>query len=166
MLVLNLSCEFGHGFEGWFGSGEDFETQLASGQLSCPVCQSRQVRRMPSAPRLNVAHLRGDVAPAPSSAGELPDVSARGAAAGSDGSDAAVLAQLMQAWQQVSRVIAAQSEDVGQRLAEEARRIHYGESEERPIRGVASLDESQALREEGIELLPLLLPDAAKGPLQ
>lgn len=58
MLVLNLGCAQGHRFEGWFGSAQDFESQQTRGLVSCPVCASAEVQRLPSAPRLNVAHLR------------------------------------------------------------------------------------------------------------
>jgi hypothetical protein len=73
---------------------------------------------------------------------------------------------LQAAWLQVARQIMAQTEDVGSRFAEEARKIHYGESEERGIRGQATPQETEALLEEGIGVMPLALPAALKGPLQ
>jgi hypothetical protein len=69
-------------------------------------------------------------------------------------------------WLQAVRHVLANTEDVGPRFAEEARRIHYGESEQRNIRGQASAEEAQALLEEGIEIAMLPLPDALKDPLQ
>lgn len=65
MLVLNLSCVHDHPFEGWFGSAEDFDDQLARGLISCPSCGETGIERRPSAPRLNVSHLRGPAPPRP-----------------------------------------------------------------------------------------------------
>ena len=73
---------------------------------------------------------------------------------------------LQSQWLQVVRQVMSSTEDVGDRFAEEARRIHYGEVEERGIRGRASSEDAEALREEGIAVVALPLPDALKGPIQ
>jgi hypothetical protein len=168
MLVLNLSCACDHGFEAWFGSASAFESQQASGLIACPVCGNAEVRRLPSAPRLNVSHLRRDRGAgtsAPRQATELAlrdrpladqadqDRSHSDAEARPDPTSAqqALQAQMLQALRQ----LASKSENVGPRFAEEARRIHYGEAEARSIRGQASRAESEALLEEGIAVLPL-----------
>lgn len=148
MLVLNLSCRQDHHFEGWFGSAADFEAQQGRGLVSCPICGASEVQRLPSAPRLNVSHLRG---PAPAQA-----------AAPQAGGEPR-LQQLRQAALQAVQQLLDKTEDVGERFAEEARRIHYGESEERGIRGQASADEARELAEEGIAVLPL--PVLPKEPL-
>jgi hypothetical protein len=70
------------------------------------------------------------------------------------------------AWLELSRRIVANSDDVGERFADEARKMHYGEAEERAIRGKTSLEEARALLDEGIEVLPMMLPPALKGTLQ
>ncbi|HEY4084047.1 MAG TPA: DUF1178 family protein [Burkholderiaceae bacterium] len=132
MLVLNLNCAQGHGFEGWFGSADDFESQRERGLVSCPVCANAEIKRMPSAPRLNVR------ATEPAAAPNVAEVQAR----------------VMQAVQQMI----SKSEDVGKEFAAEARRIHYGRAEERSIRGEASRDETEALLDEGIPVLPLPAP--------
>lgn len=142
MLVLNLGCEQGHRFEGWFGSGDDFESQQGRGLVTCPVCASSQVQRLPSAPRLNVSKPREPAPAAP----------------------AAAAADLQQTALQLVRQMLAKTEDVGERFAEEARRIHYGEAKERGIRGRASRDDALALAEEGIEIIAL--PEPLKGTLQ
>lgn len=147
MLVLNLSCEQEHRFEGWFGSADDFESQQGRGLVSCPVCGASQVQRLPSAPRLNVSHLRGA---APSEAAVAPAGEVN-------------LQQLQRTALQAVKQLLAKTEDVGERFAEEARRIHYGEAKERGIRGQTSADEAQALVEEGIAILPL--PGSLKNPL-
>lgn len=164
MLVLNLACTAGHRFEGWFGSSTDYESQQQRKLLTCPVCGHDQVQRLPSAPRLNVSHLR-EPQPAPESAGTAQP------AAGITPTDSAAPAsterlqqQLQALAQQAVAQVLAQTEDVGQRFAEEARRIHYGETQARGIRGQASLEEAHALQEEGIELLAL--PLLSKRELQ
>ncbi|EHR72401.1 hypothetical protein BurJ1DRAFT_3594 [Burkholderiales bacterium JOSHI_001] len=145
MKVLNLRCANGHGFGGWFASDDDFMDQNGRGLIECPLCNDRIVSRMPSAPRLNLSGARE---PTPSVA-PRPDPS-----------------DLQRAWLQAVQQVLANTEDVGARFAEEARRIHYGESAERGIRGQASPDERRALQDEGIEVMPLPLPAALKGPLQ
>jgi hypothetical protein len=149
MKVLNLQCNHKHGFEGWFGSEDEFQEQLSRGLVECPICGDTQVAKLPSAPRLNL----GAAEP------QQPTQAKQDVMATSD--------RGMQAkWLQLVRHVMANTEDVGERFAEEARRIHYGESEERNIRGQASAEETQALIEEGIGVLPLPIPKALKGPLQ
>ena len=146
MKVLNLRCANGHGFEGWFGSEEDFLGQNGRGLIECPMCSDRVVTRLPSAPRLNLSGAREPEAPRPAAEPAAADLQAM--------------------WMQAVREILRQTEDVGERFVEEARRIHFGEAEERGIRGVASPEDRQALREEGIEVMALPLPAALKGPVQ
>jgi hypothetical protein len=145
MKVLNLQCSNSHSFEGWFASEDDFQAQLGRGLVECPLCGDSAISKMLSAPRLNLGasppEVRHDVANIPEPA-------------------------LQAAWMKMVRHVLANTDDVGDRFAEEARRIHYGESEERGIRGQASREETEALLEEGIGVLPLPIPKALKGPLQ
>ena len=153
MKVLNLQCGEGHGFEGWFASHDDYDDQHARGLLSCPVCNSAEVSKLPSAPRLNL----GAEGPAAAPPGQ----------AASDQAVAQVSPQQLQAaWMKMVRHVMAHTEDVGTQFAEEARKIHYGEREQRNIRGQASRAETEALLDEGIEILPLPVPAGLKGPLQ
>jgi hypothetical protein len=145
MKVIDLRCQSGHRFEGWFASDDDFLDQNGRGQIECPLCADRVIVRLPSAPRLNL-----------SSASAAPREEAM--------PDAATALQAQ--WMQVVRHVIENTEDVGTRFADEARRIHYGETAERAIRGQASADEREALREEGIEVHPLPVPPALKNPLQ
>lgn len=157
MKALNLQCAQGHAFEGWFGSEDDFQDQRARQLVSCPLCGDAEVAKMPSAPRLNLGAAKNEM-PA-TAGGEMPQ--------GGSGPVAAVPAQAMQAaWMQMVRRVLAQTEDVGPRFAEEARRMHYGESAERGIRGQATREQTEELLEEGIAVMPLPLPDGLKGPLQ
>lgn len=147
MKVLNLRCAHDHRFEGWFASGDDFEAQSGRGQVECPLCGDKGIERLPSAPRLNVKALRE--APATRPPSTTPDG-----------------AQLQSLWMRAVRHMMDTTEDVGERFPEEARRIHYGEVEERGIRGRASREDADALREEGIEVMALPVPAALKGSLQ
>lgn len=149
MKVLDLQCRHQHVFEGWFASEEDFVSQLERGLIECPVCGDSMVCKMLSAPRLNLGTARGEVA-------SQPEVSA----------SPDVAPSFQDAWMEVARRIVAHTDDVGDRFAEEARKIHYGEVKERGIRGQASRAETQALVEEGIAVMSLPLPEALKGPLQ
>ena len=146
MKVLDLRCANGHGFEGWFGSEDDFLDQNGRGLVECPLCANHVVSRLPSAPRLNLSGAR-EPAPAPAKAEPAA-------------------ADLQALWLQAVRHAIANTDDVGERFAEEARRIHYGEADVRGIRGVASAEERHALHEEGIEVLALPIPPALKGPVQ
>lgn len=152
MKVLDLRCANGHGFEGWFGSDEDFMDQNGRGLIECPMCADKVISRMPSAPRLNLSGAREPAAPAP-------------AAAPAPGAEPTP-ADLQAAWLQAVRHMLANTEDVGERFAEEARRIHYGETEHRGIRGDATAQERQALADEGIEVFSIPVPRALKGPVQ
>jgi hypothetical protein len=149
MKVLNLQCTHGHGFEGWFASNEAFDTQLAAGLVECPVCADTAITKLLAAPRLN---LSGAKSPEP-----LPASAAAGAVA-TDAPQAR--------WMRAMREVMARTEDVGERFADEARRMHYGEAEERSIRGQATRQQAEALIEEGIPVLPLPVPAALKETLQ
>lgn len=137
--VFDLQCESAHVFEGWFASHADYDDQVERGLLVCPVCDSRQITRRVSAPRLNVS-------------GATEPVSSRSSDSGASGDEAALMqAQLLR---QVRAVLRA-ADNVGPRFAEEARRIHEGEAPERMIRGTATPDERAALAEDGIAVMPV-----------
>ena len=140
MIVFDLHCGKGHAFEGWFASGDEFLRQQEASLVRCPVCDDATVERLPSA-KVRVRKHRNDPAhrspqpPAPprqdAVAGFPPDLVAK------------------------LREVVRNTEDVGERFAEEARKIHYDETPARPIRGKASSEDAQALTEEGIEFSPL-----------
>ena len=153
MKVLNLQCSQQHDFEGWFGSEGDFQDQLGRGLVECPLCGDVAVSKMLSAPRLNFGAARDGSAGAPQPQQQQQVV-------------AAPDMTMQAAWMKMVRHVMANTEDVGSRFPEEARRMHYGETDERGIRGQASPDETQALLEEGIGVLPLPIPKAFKEPLQ
>lgn len=152
MKVFNLQCSALHSFEGWFASDEDYASQVERGLLACPLCSDKTVHKLPSAPRLNFGAVEAQV---------LSTTEKQTMVATGDPAQA-----LQAAYLQLARRIVAETEDVGERFAEEARKMHYGEAEERSIRGQASREETEALLDEGITVMPLPLPDALKGPLQ
>lgn len=134
MIVLNLICARTHRFEGWFTSNDDYARQAQQQQVSCPTCGSAEVTKLPSNPRIG----RGGASePAAQPSGE--DLARRAALS-------------------LVRQIVDSSEDVGDRFAEEARRIHYKETRSRNIRGRASRQEAGELLEEGIPVVPLPIP--------
>ncbi len=137
MIVYDLICGQGHEFEGWFDDASDYERQLHDGVLECPVCGISEVRRVPSA-----SHLR-----------------LKGSTASEERRRQQVLLERFQ--EHVER----HYEDVGDRFAEEARKMHYGEREQRNIRGAASWSEFQELHQEGIPALPLPIRRVSKDKL-
>ena len=165
MKVYNLGCEHDHRFEGWFGSADDFVQQQARGLLECPLCASRDVRRLPSAPRLNLSGAAAQPAPAAPQADRSAAVATPGPAGHDPRQDPRVKA-LQAAWLQMARHVMATTEDVGQRFVDEARRIHYQEAPQRAIRGAATPEQAAELADEGIEVFALPLHAALKEPLQ
>lgn len=163
MKVLNLQCSHQHAFEGWFASEDDFQGQLARGLVTCPLCADPGIQKMPSAPRLNF----GAAVPVPAACARELSVPAASAAVGSL-QEVAPLAGLPgpAEFLKALRAVMANTEDVGERFADEARAMHYGDSEQRSIRGQASRAEAIELMEEGIEVMPLPLPAAVKETLQ
>jgi hypothetical protein len=140
LKVFNLQCESGHLFEGWFSSHEDYDDQDSRGLLTCPMCQSAAIQKMPSAPRLNFGKSE-------------PTSHAVAASAPAVAHDEQFQLQA-RALQQMRALVLA-TEDVGAQFADEARRIHEGEADERPIRGTATPQERAELIEEGIAVVAL-----------
>ncbi len=134
VIVLNILCDSGHRFEGWFTSSDAFREQCERRLVLCPRCQTSEVSLLPSAP-----YVRRNVAQPPAAIPAVPDEVAAG---------------LYQALAMAAR----KAENVGERFPEEARRIHYDEAPARGIRGIASADETMELLEEGILVLPAPVP--------
>jgi hypothetical protein len=142
MKVFDLQCSQGHPFEGWFDDEADFQRQSQRRLLQCPLCDDHAIVRLPSAPRLNLSNA------------EHGPVQAT--------NQAELYAQYLRA----VREMVARTEDVGDRFADEARKMHYGEIEHRDIRGRATREEVERLREDGVEFYTFAVPEALKGPLQ
>jgi hypothetical protein len=178
MKVLDLHCAHQHSFEGWFSSEDDFQSQLARGLVTCPMCGDANITKMLSAPRLNLSSARGEpeLRSTPSANADTTEHEQHTGVPTAPSSVPATVspqevasmapAQLQAAWMQMVRHVVANTEDVGTQFSEEARKMHYGESEPRNIRGHATPEETEALLDEGIQVVPLPMPDALKGPLQ
>ena len=176
MKVLNLQCAHRHSFEGWFASEDDFQLQLSRELIACPMCDSKHIEKMPSAPRLNLGAQRPNAAPS-ESINDADPASDTGALARDGHPSPSTDIALKQApsesviggqadFLKALRHLVANTEDVGRRFAEEARRMHYGDIEARSIRGRASAREAVELLEEGIDVMPLPMPAALKKTLQ
>ncbi|MEG0054087.1 MAG: DUF1178 family protein [Comamonas sp.] len=167
MKVLDLHCSAGHVFEGWFGSEDDFQSQLARKLVQCPSCGDSHIVKRLSAPRLNLGAQQPPPAapvterhPAQPSASPVP---AKSPAPELTAQAREQLHAMHSAWVQWSRKVAENTEDVGKNFAQEARRMHYGETDERAIRGQTSPEQAMELMEEGIGVMPLALPETGEG---
>ena len=156
MIRYALACNKAHPFESWFPSSEAFDAQRAQGFVTCPVCGSAKVEKQVMAPSV----ARTDKAPAPAETSAPTQPSAEPPSL----QPVALLSEHEQAFRAMLKAVRAHvtqnADDVGSGFAEEARKIHYGEIEHRPIYGEASPVETKALLEEGIEVHPLpIVPD-------
>lgn len=153
MIVYDLACHEGHRFEGWFGSSADYEDQRARGLLGCPSCGSAEVSKAPMAPAVPAkGNSRQEVLPPetrPMANTPIPPEMHK------------ALAALAKAQAEALR----NSTWVGDKFAEETRKMHYGERDEAPIHGQASLAEAKALIEEGVPVAPLPFPVAPPDKL-
>ncbi|MCB2051219.1 MAG: DUF1178 family protein [Novosphingobium sp.] len=163
MIVFDLSCQDGHRFEGWFSSSEDFASQKSRGLLCCPQCGSESVDKAPMAPAVprkgnQVAVSRVNDAVTD---GSTSEETAQPVAGGKIPPE--MPAQMREAMHKLAEIQAEAlktSKWVGDKFAEESRAIHYGERDNGPIHGEATMKEAQELAEEGIAVAPLLFPVA------
>jgi hypothetical protein len=141
MIRYALLCDAGHAFESWFRDGGAFEAQAQRGLLACPQCGSDKIKKQIMAPAVAVR--------------ETASAKAQPVAMLGEGE-----AQMRAALRALHQHLRQNADDVGAGFAEEARKIHYGETDARAIYGQTSADEARALGEEGIEVLPVpILPD-------
>lgn len=177
MKVLDLKCAHQHVFEGWFASEDDFQSQLARGLVGCPICADVNISKQLSAPRLNLGAAQPKTLPSPASPGVAASggqgtptstdiVSAQASPTDISPQDRQAQQDIQGDWLKMVRQVMANTEDVGSHFAEVARQMHYGEAEERSIRGQTSHEEAVALLEEGISVLPLPMPASLKETLQ
>ena len=143
MIRFALTCEEGHEFDAWFSSGSSYDEQIEADAVTCPACGSTHIRKAPMAPA--VLKGRGGVAKTE----PQPDAPA------ADGESEAGQRQTYAFLKGLREHLKANADDVGKDFAQEARKMHYGESEERNIYGEATADEAKSLNEEGIPALPL-----------
>ena len=158
MIVYDLSCSEGHRFEGWFGSSSDYDSQRERGLLTCPECGCGEVGKAPMAPAVSA---KGNRTEAPRQAepsadetrpmirGELP----------------AGVKQALETLAKAQANALEKSTWVGDKFADKARSMHYGETDEAPIHGKATKDEAEEMVAEGITVAPLLFPVAPPDEL-
>jgi hypothetical protein len=147
VIVYSLHCSKGHGFEAWFASMAAFDEQKAGGKLLCPLCSSRSITKAPMAPALSTRVGESK------RAARVPMESKPGPTVPAKPTDE--LHKMRQFMTGLRKYVEQNAEYVGPKFPEEARKIHYGESEERHIYGEASLEEAADLVEEGIDVAPL-----------
>ncbi|MCC6608255.1 MAG: DUF1178 family protein [Burkholderiales bacterium] len=155
MIVFELICSKRHRFEGWFASAETFDRQSAHGQITCPVCASPDVRKVPSARVTKPRAKRPVASPEASSGAQRPPERSPASEPAAPRGDAVTKTAVLAAF--IDHVL-ANTEDVGTRFAEEARRIHYGEVAKRSIRGEATRGETEELVDEGVPVMQLPIP--------
>ena len=160
MIRYTLRCERNHSFESWFQSSAAYESQEKRKLVSCPSCGSTKVERAIMAPQIVSKKGRDSAAPAPAPAAP-PEATAKEVTA--QGSTPLLMAQereLRAKLRELRDHIVKNADNVGERFPNEARKMHYGDIEHRPIYGEASPDEARALIDEGVEVSPLpVLPD-------
>jgi hypothetical protein len=153
MIRYNLRCERGHAFESWFQSSQAYETQEKRKLVNCPSCGSAKVERAIMAPQIVSKKSRDRAAPAPAAATE----------ATTPASTPLMMAherELRAKLKELRDHIVKNADNVGERFPNEARKMHYGDIEHRPIYGEASPEEARSLIDEGVEVSPLpVLPD-------
>jgi hypothetical protein len=154
MIKFALRCARGHEFDSWFQSGEAFETQSASGLVFCPLCHAVDVTKAIMAPAIaNKSEIARTIQPAQNAPPQPGALIEKARSDIRDPESRTMIAAFR-------KHIFEDTEDVGMRFVEEARKIHDGLVEERPIHGQANIDDARALIEEGIAILPIpALPD-------
>lgn len=157
MIRYALACNKGHSFDSWFQDSAAFDKQAKRGLVTCPHCGSAKVEKAIMAPRLSGARKRGTPVDSPQTA---PAVSGQA----QENQPVAMISPLEQEFRaklkELREHIVKNADDVGQKFPEEARKMHYGETEHRSIYGVASPEDAKELAEEGIEFHPIpILPD-------
>lgn len=161
MIHYNLRCKQGHAFESWFQSSSAYESQEKRKLVSCPVCGSTEVERAIMAPQIVSSKSRNNAPSEPSSA--PTPASAPTSEVAAPAPTSLLMAQereLRAKLKELRDHIVKSADNVGERFPDEARKMHYGDIEHRPIYGEASPDEAKALIEEGVEVMPLpTLPD-------
>lgn len=138
MIKYSLICDQDHEFEAWFGSSDDYDKQRKRGFVECPICGSIKVEKSLMAPGVAGTKKSSDGS-VPMAAMPQPNIPA----------------EMMEQLRKIKKHVESNAENVGDRFPEEARKIHYGEAEERGIYGKASLEEAANLAEEGVNVMPI-----------
>jgi hypothetical protein len=152
VIKYSLICDRQHAFEGWFSSGEDFDAQKKRNLVSCPICNSGNIEKTLMAPSISTSKAKAVIVPSPDTPEQSLPTAATQVPAG--------FSEAMAKMRDLREYIHANSEDVGNKFPDEARKIHYGDAEKRGIFGQASPQDVKELVEEGVEVMPLpILPE-------
>jgi len=170
MIRYGLTCEHGHAFEAWFRGSDDFDAQAKAGTIACPTCGATNVTKQLMAPSVVTARSKEGRARRP----EMPQETVASASPAAPAAPAPPaqapqqpvaladpkMVALVETMREIRKQVTENAENVGDKFAEVARRIHYGEEEQRGIYGEATPEDASALLEEGVEVFPLpLLPE-------
>ena len=136
MIKYALICDKAHEFEAWFGSSDDYDQQRKRGFVDCPICGSNQVEKMLMAPSVSGTKKSTSSDVPMTTMPQMP-------------------AEMVEKLREIKQHVEANSENVGDKFPEEARKIHYGEAEARGIYGKASVEEAVSLAEEGVDVMPI-----------
>lgn len=161
MIVFDLRCPENHVFEGWFRDSAAFESQVAAGDLNCPVCGSHDIVKAlmaPNIPRKSNAKRERQAVVALDDEVASETMASTPALSPGEGPSPELFAAAMKALRALHKDIEKNCDYVGENFAEEARKIHYGETDPRGIYGEATPEEARELREEGVEVMSLPRP--------
>ena len=136
MIKYALICDKAHEFEAWFGSSDDYDQQRKRGFVDCPICGSNKVEKMLMAPGVSGTKKSTSSDVPMTTMPQMP-------------------AEMVEKLREIKQHVEANSENVGDKFPEEARKIHYGEAEARGIYGKASVEEAVSLAEEGVDVMPI-----------
>ena len=136
MIKYALICDTAHEFEAWFGSSDDYDQQRKRGFVDCPICGSNKVEKMLMAPGVSGTKKSTSSDVPMTTMPQMP-------------------AEMVEKLREIKQHVEANSENVGDKFPEEARKIHYGEAEARGIYGKASVEEAVSLAEEGVDVMPI-----------
>jgi len=137
-MKFTLHCDNAHDFEAWFRSNDDYDTQVRRGFVECPICGSNKVQKALMAPQV--------------ATGRAKDERNRAIAVAAGQT---MQREMMETMRQITKHVKAHADNVGDKFPEQARKMHYGETDAKPIYGTAAPDQVEALVDEGVEVLPL-----------
>jgi len=156
MISYDLLCARQHRFEGWFGSSSDYDKQLASGMIACPICDSVQITKALTAPNVGAKGNQKSEAPAAHAPAVID--SEEPASVSNMAEMPPAMVKAVEQLADMQKKMLEKSDWVGRNFADEARAIHYGETADRLIHGETSQEEAEELAEEGVSIAPLLFP--------
>lgn len=158
MFIVDLACHAGHAFEGWYESADEYRALFANGDITCPLCESHEVRRIPSASRISTATTRGEKTGGSAVPMRSQDDASSSTPAAPQGPGALPL-PVQKALSKVLDHVRRTHEYVGDAFAERAIQMHRGEEALKPIHGHATTDDERRMQEEGVEFMKLPIPD-------